>query len=178
MTALDPISLTVELPIVLRMADQEDIPRMEWYGQYAHFRNLFRRSYREQVQGKRIMLVADCRGFPVGYLFIQFKSTSAHIADGKNRAYFYSFRVMDLFQGKRIGTTLIREAETIIKNRGFRYGTIAVAKDNPRALHLYQRLGYRKFAEDGGRWSYTDHRGQIRHVEEPCWVLEKNLMLR
>src|SRR5690606_22815289 len=100
------------------------------------------------------------------------------IADGVKRAYLYSFRVMDMFRGHGIGTRLINTAERMIIARGFTMMTIADAKDNQGALRLYERLNYRKIAEDPGRWTYTDHLGVIQQMNEPCWVLEKNLILR
>lgn len=178
MTALEPRAFTVELPVVIRQAVRADLPRMEWYGQYAHYRNLYRRSFREQREGKRILLVADCQDFPIGQIFIQLISTNRRIADGIDRAYLYSFRVMPMLQGRGIGTRLVQEAESILVARGFSTVTIAVAKDNARALSLYERLDYHKFGEDPGRWQYVDHRGNTRSVHEPCWVLEKSLKLR
>ncbi|MDX1991839.1 MAG: GNAT family N-acetyltransferase [bacterium] len=178
MTSLDPASLHIEFEVSLRIAALEDLPRLEWYGQYAHFRNLFQRAYREQVQGKRLMLVADCRGFPVGHVFMQFQTNNPLIADGKTRAYLYSFRVMELFRGKGIGTLLLNESENLLKGRGFCYATLAVGKDNARAMALYERMGYRRIGEDAGRWNYTDHHGRLRFVNEPCWVLEKHLNMR
>lgn len=178
MAALDQGSFIVELPIYIRTATLEDIPRLEWYGQYKHYRNLFRKAYREQMLGKRLIIVAACNNFPIGYLFIQLQSGNPRIADGKTRAYFYSFRVMEIFQSRGIGTQLLSEAETMMAERGYRWGTIAVAKDNTAAKRLYERLGYRIFAEDPGKWSYTDHTETVRNVEEPCWLLEKNFKVR
>ena len=178
MVILDRPSMVVEMPVTLRIAEQHDIPQLEWYGQYTHYRNLFRRAYREQLQGKRLLLIADCNNFPIGHVFIQFRSANLRIADGHNRAYLYSFRVMEIFRGQGIGTRLVEEAETLLVDRGFRWATIAVVKENLGALQLYERLGYKKFGDDSGRWSYRDHLGEIRYVHEPCWVLEKNLRLR
>ena len=178
MTTFDQSSLTVRLPITIRVATKADIPKLEWYGQFIHYRNLFRRAYREQLEGRRVMLVADCNDFPVGQLFIQLHSSNRLIADGHRRAYFYSFRVMEMFRRQGIGTALVNEAEGIVMRRGFTSVTIAVVKENQAALRLYRRLGYRQFAEDAGRWSYIDHKGETQYVHEPCWVLEKSLKVR
>lgn len=175
MTALDTASMVIQLPITIRLAKKADLVRLEWYGQYTHYRHVLRRSYREQKMGRRFMLVADCNGFPIGCIFIQLKSARRAIADGSQRAYLYSLRVMEMFRGMGIGTRLIQEAEALVMERGFRWTTIAVAKDNPDAQRLYERLGYRIFAEDPGHWSYIDHQGQTRRVHEPCWILEKCL---
>ena len=177
MTLLDQTTLTVEVPVTLRVAVQADLPKLEWYGQYAHFRQLFRRSFREQEAGRRLMLLAVVAEFPIGTLFIQFESNERRVADGWTRAYLYSFRVMEVFRGKKIGTRLIQEAERIVLDRGFRWTTIAVAKDNHSARRLYERLGYRTFKEDPGQWSYLDHKGHVHHVNEPCWLLRKDLLL-
>jgi ribosomal protein S18 acetylase RimI-like enzyme len=167
--------LVLEIPVTIRVAIREDIPKLEWYGQFAHFRNLIRRAYREQLKGRRLLLVADFNGFPIGQIFIQLDSANGIVADGRNRAYFYSFRVMDMFQGKGIGSRLLQEAESILIERGFRYATLSVAKDNPGAFRLYERQGYYVVGQDPGQWNYVDQYGVTRYVEEPCWVLEKRL---
>ncbi len=176
MTALDRASMTLHVDINFRLAKHDDIPKLEWDGQYTHFRNLFRRAYREQEHGRRLILLADYNDYPIGHIFIQLHSQNSRIADGTDRAYFYSFRVMAPFRGQGVGTRIINESQALMLDRGFSAITIAVAKENINALRLYERLGYQKFAEDAGHWSYTDHRGRIRHVEEPCWLLEKILI--
>lgn len=166
MTMINRRTLSLELTITLRLAAHADLPLLEWHGQYKHFRNLFQRTFREQQQGRRLMLLADFNRFPIGHVFINFR---------QSRAYLYSFRVMEMFRGQGIGTSLLEEAECLITERGLRRAVIAVAKDNTAAHRLYTRLGYRVYGEDPGQWRYTDHRGQVRHVQEPCWLLEKNL---
>jgi ribosomal protein S18 acetylase RimI-like enzyme len=167
--------MTIEIPITFRIATREDVPKLEWHGQFAHFRSLIRRAYKEQLRGRRMMLVADFNGFPIGQVFIQLESNNSDIADGFSRAYLYSFRVMDLFQGRGIGTRLLYESEAMLVERGYRYATLSVAKENEGALRLYQRNGYLIVGQDPGRWNYVDQYGITRYVEEPCWVMEKSL---
>lgn len=169
--------LQLQLNVCLRLARKEDIPRLEWFGQYRHFRHLFRRAFREQQEGRRLLLLADCNNFPIGQIFVQLASQRAGVADGSARAYFYSLRVMPMFRRQGIGTRLILEAENRVRARGFTCVTIAVAKNNEAARRLYERLHYRIFREDEGKWSYIDHQGERRHVHEPCWLLEKFLTM-
>jgi len=164
------------LPITIRSIQADDLPKLEWLGSYLHFRNLFRRSYEEYLQGKREMLVADCNGFPIGRLFILLNSRNHVIADGRRRAYLYSFAVMEMFRGGGIGSRLIEAAEDILIERRFRYATIAVAKNNGGALRLYERYGYSIFDQENSDWDYVDHQGITRHVREPSWLLEKSLI--
>ena len=169
-----PPTLNVSMPVVIRTARKEDVPRLEWYGQFAHFRNLFQRAYRDQQLGIRLMLVADCNGFPIGHVFILFMDDEAE----NRQAYLYSLRVMEMFHAQGIGTRLMLEAEAQIAVRGYDEVSIAVAKTNHTARRLYERLGYKVFTDDAGEWSYTDHLGKVRHVKEPCWLLHKTVTLR
>ena len=129
MTALEKPTLKISLPVVIRVATQQDLPRLEWYGQYIHFRNLFRRAYRDQQLGTRLMLVADCNGFPIGHVFVLFMDDEQN----NKQAYLYSLRVMDMFHSQGIGTHLLMEAEAHVLSRGYRYLTIAAAKTNHAA---------------------------------------------
>jgi ribosomal protein S18 acetylase RimI-like enzyme len=173
MAALEREMLHVDLDIVIRLATQDDLPKLEWGGEYTHFRRLFTRTFQDQERGTRLMLVADCNGFPVGQIFLHPKN-----GDGRHkgrRGYLYSLRVMEMFRGLGIGTTLIIAAERYAAETGCGWCTIAVAKDNPRARGLYERLGYQIYGDESGNWHFLDHRGRIRRVHEPCWVLEKLL---
>jgi ribosomal protein S18 acetylase RimI-like enzyme len=179
MTAKDDVAqLTIELALTIRPARYEDIAKLEWHGEFIHFRRLFQRSYREQVEGRRVLLVADSNGFPVGRLFIQFQSKNKQTSDGVTRAYLYSFNVMDFLRGHGIGNRMMDVAEDLLVERGFKIATIAVAKTNAGAMRLYERRGYHKFGEDEGNWRYYDHRGLLQQVHEPTDLLEKYLTRR
>lgn len=168
-------AMTLQVAVTFRIATAEDLPRLEWYGQYRHFRNLLQRTYREQQAGRRLMLLADVNNFPIGQIFIQLKETTRQRT---GRAYFYSFRVMEMFRGQGIGTRLMQEAEAMAAARDISRATIAVAKDNTAARRLYERLGYHIYNEDEGSWSYVNHQGKTCYVSEPCWLLEKYLPMR
>jgi ribosomal protein S18 acetylase RimI-like enzyme len=176
MTGLNRSTFPVQLEITFRLATRADLPKLEWYGQYTHFRTVFRRTFSEQEQRRRLMLIADCGDFPIGHIFVQLNNRRSW--DNRTRGYLYSLRVMEMFRGKGIGTRLVAEAETMLRELGYTWATIAAAKENPRARRLYERIGYKIFTEDEGEWSYIDHEGKIRNVHEPCWVLEKKLTVR
>jgi ribosomal protein S18 acetylase RimI-like enzyme len=175
MTATERRTIPVQFDVVLRLADRADLPKLEWGGEYTHFRRVFQRTYEEQLAGQRLMIVADVNNYPIGQVFVQLDSHDDIIFGARKRGYLYSLRVMAAFQHKGIGTALIREAESMLHERGYWTVSIAAAKDNIGARRLYERLGFRVFTEDDGRWHYVDHEGRTRYVVEPCWVLEKNL---
>lgn len=168
----------VDVPVTIRLAAKPDLKKLEWQGQYRHFRRVFYRAFMQQKSGLRVLLVATYNDYPIGRLFVLLNSQNQHIANGLDRGYLYSFRVMDVFQGLGIGTRLTTCAEEMLHQRNYSIATIAVAKTNTRALQLYQRLGYQIFMEDKGEWRYYDHQGQLQEVKEPCWLLEKTLKSR
>jgi ribosomal protein S18 acetylase RimI-like enzyme len=167
--------LRLQLEVVLRFARHEDLPKLEWYGEYSHFRRVFAQAFAEQQQGKRLMLLATANDWPIGQVFIQLANPDDLLLFAQKRAYLYSFRVMDAFRGQGIGTALLRETERLLVERDYVSVSIAAAKDNPPARRLYERLGFEVFTEDAGHWSYVDQDGRTQHVVEPCWVLEKQL---
>jgi len=171
--AMPPLRLQVDVEFTF--AQRSDLPKLEWYGEYTHFRRVFQRAFEDQQAGSRLMLLAKVNDWPIGQVFIQLNSYDYYSPDVSRRSYLYSLRVMDAFQRKGIGTALLAEAESILVHRGYQSVSIAAAKQNPGARRLYERLGYHVFSEDDGRWNYVDHEGKTRHVIEPCWILEKSL---
>lgn len=175
MTPAERALLNISLEVRLRPAERADLPLLEWYGEYQHFRTVFQRTFAEQQKGTRLMLLADCGGFPVGQVFLHFR-TGERPSLG-TRLYMYSLRVMEMFRGHGIGSALIRQAECFGRETGHDWAAIAVARDNAGARRLYERLGYQIYAEDAGKWTYIDHRGRLRRVSEPCWLLEKPIYM-
>ncbi len=161
--------------VQLRLATRADLPALEWFGQFTHYRPLFARTFEQQLQGRRLMLLAVVNEFPVGQIFIHLTDAGLPEVQCQRRGYVYALRVLEPFQGQGIGSRLILQAEDTLRERGYRWVVIAVAKTNSGARRLYERLGYVVYGDDPGRWSYVDHRGRIQRVEEPSWMLQKRL---
>lgn len=169
-------SLMLHAAISVRLATPEDLPKLEWFGQFAHLRRIMSQTLQEQEQGSRFMLIAEFNTYPIGTISAHIRRIDLRHPDRK-RVYFYSLRVIDMFQGQQIGSLLLRAAEDHARSFGCVTASIAAAKDNHIACGLYQRRGYHIIGEDDGEWSYIDHLGKIRQVREPCWILEKTLSL-
>jgi ribosomal protein S18 acetylase RimI-like enzyme len=162
---------------IIRAVEETDLPALEWEGEYTHFRIVFRQAYEDMLAGSRLLLVMERRtlGDLVGQVFLQFSSSDPRFADGRGRGYLYALRVKSQFRRRGLGTRLIRAAEDALIATGMQSVSIGVAKENPRARALYERLGYRILAELPGEWSYIDNVGQIRQVVEPAWLMQKKL---
>jgi ribosomal protein S18 acetylase RimI-like enzyme len=159
--------------VVIRPAEERDLPALEWDGEYRHYRAVFRSNFEDARRGQRLMLVAVQGEVMLGQVFVQLNSADRQYADGRHRAYLYALRVRPAWRGQGLGRRLVAAAEAHLLKRGFTTAVIAVAKHNERARGLYLRLGYRVFAEDPGIWVFTDADGREQRVEEPAWLMEK-----
>lgn len=162
--------------VVIRPLLATDLPALEWEGQYSHFRRLFRETYYSMQRGLAVMWVADhADAGIIGQLFVQLNSARPELADGRQRAYIFGFRIKEVFRNQGIGRRMMETVEMDLRQRGFRFVTLNVGKDNPDARRFYERLGYRPIADEPGCWSYLDDDDQIHQMYEPAWRMEKGL---
>jgi ribosomal protein S18 acetylase RimI-like enzyme len=171
-----PIALRGEA-FRIRAIEETDLPALEWDGEYTHFRAVFRQAFLDMLAGSRLLLVLENipRRILVGQIFMQFNSSDIRFADGFGRGYLYALRVKTAYQRQGLGTQLIRSAEDALIALRMRMASIGVAKENPGARALYERLGYRILVDLPGEWSYVDHTGRVCQVVEPAWLMEKQL---
>ncbi|HWQ84749.1 MAG TPA: GNAT family N-acetyltransferase [Anaerolineales bacterium] len=179
MTYLRPVRQDWLSQVTIRHLEAGDLPALEWDGEYTHFRRLFQDAYEYALQGRSILWVADLQGRGViGQLFIQLFSGRRELADGNNRAYIYGFRIQPPYRRAGLGTRMMNVAEQELIARDFQYVTLNVGHNNPDAKRLYETHGYQVVASEPGRWSYLDHEGIRRDVDEPAWRMEKKLSPR
>ncbi len=162
--------------VVVRQMVAEDLPELEWDGEYTHFRRVYADAFQRMRRGLSILWVAELPDHGlVGQVFIQLMCDRPELADGVERAYFYSFRVRECYRNQGIGSLIMDVVEADLRQRGFAYMTLNVARDNPRAQQLYLRRGFHVVAPEPGVWSYPDEKGVWHRVEEPAWRMEKQL---
>ena len=52
-------AFALELEVRLRLARQDDLPKLEWFGQYTHYRRIFLRTFAEQQRDYIVHLRDD-----------------------------------------------------------------------------------------------------------------------
>lgn len=162
--------------VIIRQVEREDLPALEWEGEYKKFRRLYAEAFSRAERGEAVLWVVEYPGNGlIGQLFVQLNSIRPELADGVQHAYIYGVRVRPQYRNQGIGTLLLKEAESDLKARGFRRVQLNVGQDNPDARRLYERQGYNVVGPDPGRWSYIDEKGSRHEVHEPAWRLEKHL---
>lgn len=162
--------------VMIRTMVEADLPGLEWEGEFRHFRRVYAEAYQRMQRGLSVLWVAEHPGHGlVGQVFIQLICDRPELADGVERAYLYSFRVRPEYRSFGLGTRIMEAVEEDLRERGFQYVTLNVARDNPRAQQLYIRRGYHVVAPEAGIWSYPDDKGAWHRVEEPAWRMEKSI---
>jgi ribosomal protein S18 acetylase RimI-like enzyme len=160
--------------LVIRQANKEDLPGLEWKGQYIHYRRLFAQAYDEAENGNAVLWICELPTCGIiGQAFVQLLSQNRDLADGSLKAYVHGVRVMPEYRNFGIGTLLMNTVEKDLLERGYGEIILNVSRNNPGALRLYQRLGFRIIGADAGEWSYIDHRGIRCFVKEPAWRMKK-----
>ena len=162
--------------VVIRHLQQKDLFALEWDGEFTHFRRVYAEAYERMLSGLSVLWVAELAGAGIiGQVFIQLTCDRPELADGAQRAYLYSFRVRTPYRSGGLGSRIMQTVENDLRSRRFTSVTLNVARDNYRAMQLYQRRGFRIVAPEPGAWSYQDENGIWRSVEEPAWRMEKHL---
>ncbi|GIV66876.1 MAG: hypothetical protein KatS3mg047_1269 [Bellilinea sp.] len=162
--------------VIIRNVCKEDLPALEWGGEFSHFRRVYAEAFERAQMGYSILWVAELleKGI-IAQVFIQLICNRKELADGIRRAYLYSFRVHPDFRNQGLGSRMVRHVELDLIRRGFQVLTLNVARDNLNALRLYLRLGFHIVAAEPGVWSFVDDKGIRQTVEEPAWRMEKVL---
>lgn len=79
-------------------------------------------------------------------------------------------------RGRGVGTALVAAAEELIAARGSRWSLLGVGLDNPRALELYLRLGYRRTdVIDTIHYTWVDAEGVAHPAVEDTLMLCRSL---
>ncbi len=162
--------------IILRPLRENDLPAMEWEGEFSHFRNLFTDLW-DKVKKKiaKAWIIENSQGYMIGQVFLQMRSDRLELADGWNRAYLYSFRIRPEYRNFGIGSRMVKLLEAYLSDVGYTRITLNVARTNLAAIRLYHRCGFKIVAEEPGIWSYPDDQGKWQTIEEPSWRMEKIL---
>ena len=162
--------------INIRPIKKTDLPGLEWDGEYVHFRRVYSDAYQRVLGGLSLIWILELRGVGIiGQIFIQLNCDRPELADGKEKAYMYAFRIKEAYRDQGLGTLMLETIQEDLIKRGYKSLTLNVAKENNRAQLLYERLGFIITSDEPGIWSYPDEKGIWQQVHEPAWRMEKPL---
>jgi GNAT superfamily N-acetyltransferase len=156
--------------IVVRACRENDLPKLEWFGAFAHHRQIIHEAFVLQRAGKVVMLVADDAGFPVGQAWLDFRRRERWDAPKV-----WAVRVMPALQGRGIGAKLMSGLENVAWQRGHNRLMLGVEKANASACQFYERLGWRLMGDRREEYRYLTPAGISQTVSVDQWVFFKTL---
>jgi ribosomal protein S18 acetylase RimI-like enzyme len=102
--------------VFIRKAKKDDLPDLEWNGEYTHFRRLYADTYMLVQQGHAIIWIAEVNSSGlIGQCFVSLKGNRPDLADGISRAYIYGFRIQQQFRNQGIGTMMMDTIENDLR---------------------------------------------------------------
>lgn len=116
------------------------------------------------------MLVADCHGFPVGQVWIDFRAEA-----GRCAGYIWAFRVISWMQRLGLGTHLVEAAEATIMEHRFPAAVLTIDPENTRARRFFNRMGYHAEKRRIDEYSYVTPEGERVEVRKERLLYRKEL---
>lgn len=159
----------ITLSAEIRRCAESDLPLLEWFGMFTSHREIIRATFDRQRRGEGLMLVADVNGFPGGQIWID-------LTKKKDRAtgVIWALRVFPIFQGHRLGTRLVRAAESALRRRDYAAAELGVETDSDTG-GFYERLGYRPVGTLVEECRYTTPAGERVRIDVDQIVYRKSL---
>ncbi|MGH2369101.1 MAG: GNAT family N-acetyltransferase [Chloroflexota bacterium] len=98
--------------------------------------------FRAMQQGRRAIWIADCDGYLVGTITVEWFADDRQLADGRTTAHISNLVVHQRYRHRGIGRGLMAAVERTAVERGCTVMTIGVDDGNTYARLLYERRGY------------------------------------
>ena len=78
----------------------------------------------------------------IGELHVKYDNEDKDFAEKGKRAYLFAFRVHNDYQGKGLGSYLLKTVIDELNAKGYHELTVGVEDDNLRAKYMYEKYGF------------------------------------
>jgi len=126
--------------VAVRLCEARDLDHFDGLGSPEH-EQFCRAEYLRGPDAVSILVAVDSDDVPVGKVHLDFE-----LRRNEGIVELMCAAVLPQVQGRGIGTSLMREAEVVVRERGGLAIVLGVEASNPGARRLYERLGYQAVA--------------------------------
>ena len=129
----------------IRLGKIEDLEQLKDYDWAWNGQDEIRKDYIKKIyEGKQTFLVLEDSGVVVGEFHIMWVDEDIDQANGKDRAYFSTFRIHPDYRGQGWGSRMKDTAVDMVKKRDFKEIYIGAYIDEEPTQKMYQRWGFDK----------------------------------
>ncbi|WP_432561984.1 GNAT family N-acetyltransferase [Kineococcus sp. SYSU DK003] len=149
----------------------DDLPALGWAGSPTHLRSVaaeLERAARGEVDYLAGVVTDGGDGLVRAVGAVDHRATPG-------RGALFQLVVHPDHRSQGLGTALVGALEQRVRNRGNREAYLEVEVDNPRALALYERLGYRRGGVRTSSWTAERADGTTYLHRTRCRVLTRGL---
>jgi ribosomal protein S18 acetylase RimI-like enzyme len=164
MIVADETTMPLELRLIIRDVDAEDLADLGWSGGPSHIDALAHALQRAYEGAVELVMIIAPNGTSIAVGAVDFTRRP-----GAGELWMLSVR--GGWQSLGVGSLLIAELEDRVRRRGLPRATLGVEHDNPRAEALYRRLGYQRTGTELDGWSI----GPGRSYATVCFTMAKQL---
>jgi ribosomal protein S18 acetylase RimI-like enzyme len=108
--------------------------------------------FRAMREGRRQIWIAECDGYVVATVTVEWIADDRQLADGQTTAHISNLVVHPSYRHRGIGRALLAAVERAAAGRGCRAITIGVDRGNDYARTLYERRGYTFVKDVNAPW--------------------------
>ncbi len=98
--------------------------------------------FRAMAERRRVIWIAECDGYLVGTITVEWFADDRQLADGRTTAHISNLVVHSRYRRRGIGRGLMGAVERAAYDGGYAVMTIGVDDGNTYARRLYERRGY------------------------------------
>ncbi|MBR6088910.1 MAG: GNAT family N-acetyltransferase [Anaerolineaceae bacterium] len=162
----------------IRLLREEDLPALEWDGEYRRYRRIYREVYRNSQKGLSVPLVAEtAEDGLVGQVFLSQKDPNPYYNPVSRYYFLSSFRVKPQFRDHGLGSLLLQACEKQTRLHHLRDIFLNCAMENNRARWFYEEHGFRVVRVDESDWSFVDDEGFVITEHQNACLMKKTLSL-
>ena len=123
--------------------------------------------FRAMEDGRRQIWIAECDGYLVATITVEWIADDRQLADGRTSAHISNLVVHPSYRHRGIARGLLGAVERAAYERGCRVITIGVDDGNDYARSLYERLGYSFLKDVHAPWGLIHILG-LDLAYQPC----------
>ena len=162
--------------VKIRLMREEDLPALEWDGEFRRYRRIYQEVYRNSQKGISIPLVAETdEDGLVGQVFLSQKEPNPNYTSNSRYYFLSSFRVKPQFRDLGLGSLLLLSCEKQVKLHRLRDIYLNCSVENHRARWFYEEHGFRVVRIDENNWTFVNDEGFVVSEPQHAYLMKKTL---